>query len=433
MTRTPWGDSQELRGRRLRPGYRLPRATVERNQRARLLGAMVAVVAERGYDATNVSHVVELSGVSRTAFYRQFSNKEECFLAVVDEVLEFTGAAVAKAWNEPGSWEERLRAAFDAFVRQVVEQPAAAQMCMIDTYAAGPAGVARANTGAALFERMIGQSLEQSPERAGMPAPVVRAVVGGIQKVMTTRLRRGEAAELPALVPKLWEWAITYETPSTPLAKPRVRRSAAAESSFAPRNQRERICAAVAAMAAENGYAALRIEEVVARAGMSLSSFYNHFATREEAFEAAYEVGLRQAFAAVLPAYEQQEDWRHGVNALNAAILDHLTAEEAWARLGIVESLAAGPGALERRDDALATFAALLQPGLETQPGLSPVAAEAIAGGVYALIYDHISAHGVARLAELRPAATFVALAPFVGADEAVAIANERPRHVRPT
>jgi Bacterial regulatory proteins, tetR family len=81
MTETPWGDAGQLRSRKLAPGYRLPPESVARNQRWRLMAAMVAAVAERGYERTTVGDVVELSGVSRTAFYRHYANKEDCFVA----------------------------------------------------------------------------------------------------------------------------------------------------------------------------------------------------------------------------------------------------------------------------------------------------------------------------------------------------------------
>ena len=66
MTRTPWGDATELRERMLRPGRGTPREEAEKNQRERLLAAMVATVADHGYEATPVADLVKLSGVSRT-------------------------------------------------------------------------------------------------------------------------------------------------------------------------------------------------------------------------------------------------------------------------------------------------------------------------------------------------------------------------------
>ena len=69
MARTPWGDAAQLREKKLRPGRGTPREEAERNQRERLFAAMVATVAEKGYEATTVADLVKLSGVSRSAFY----------------------------------------------------------------------------------------------------------------------------------------------------------------------------------------------------------------------------------------------------------------------------------------------------------------------------------------------------------------------------
>src|SRR5215218_1534364 len=75
MVRTPWGDAASLRERKLRE---------------RLFAAMVGTVAEKGYEATTVADLVELSGVSRSAFYRHFDDKQACFLAAVKAMVEPT-------------------------------------------------------------------------------------------------------------------------------------------------------------------------------------------------------------------------------------------------------------------------------------------------------------------------------------------------------
>src|SRR5260370_29471297 len=53
----------------------LGREAVARHQRARLYGGMVESVYQRGYAGTSVAHVIALAGVSRRAFYEQFSNQ----------------------------------------------------------------------------------------------------------------------------------------------------------------------------------------------------------------------------------------------------------------------------------------------------------------------------------------------------------------------
>jgi hypothetical protein len=50
--------------------------------------------------------------------------------------------------------------------------------------------------------------------------------------------------------------------------------------------------------------------------------------------------------------------------------------------------------------------------------------AEAIGGALYALFYDHVKIKGPERLAELVPWAVYVTLTPFIGAEEAYAVAT---------
>src|SRR4051794_37279193 len=75
---------------RARSGFttprRLPRGRhalapeeVLRDQRQRLLAAVPGVVAERGYEAMSVADIVKAAAVSRNAFYKNFSDKQECF------------------------------------------------------------------------------------------------------------------------------------------------------------------------------------------------------------------------------------------------------------------------------------------------------------------------------------------------------------------
>ncbi len=110
MTRTPWGDATELRERMLRPGRGTPREEAEKNQRERLFAAMVATVADKGYEATTVADLVNLSGVSRSAFYRHFADKEECFLTAAEALIEPTARSDQEPAESGASGEERTRA-----------------------------------------------------------------------------------------------------------------------------------------------------------------------------------------------------------------------------------------------------------------------------------------------------------------------------------
>src|SRR5262249_26105238 len=75
----------ELALGQLPPGrHGLPRSFVVRNQRLRLIAAMLRSLPEHGYAGTTISHLTQEAGLSRAAFYGQFSSKEDCFLATYD-------------------------------------------------------------------------------------------------------------------------------------------------------------------------------------------------------------------------------------------------------------------------------------------------------------------------------------------------------------
>jgi hypothetical protein len=99
--------------------------------------------------------------------------------------------------------------------------------------------------------------------------------------------------------------------------------------------------------------------------------------------------------------------------------------EPEYTRLGAVEIYAVGKRALALRDTVMGGLEALLIPGYELAPETPPIAAEAIGGAVYALIHDQVKRKGPESLPELAPMATYITLAPFLGAEEAYEAATE--------
>ena len=95
------------------------------------------------------------------------------------------------------------------------------------------------------------------------------------------------------------------------------------------------------------------------------------------------------------------------------------TAQFESAVVGLVEMYTVGKRALQTRDTVMEGLEALLVPGYELSPDTPPIAAEAIGGAIYALIHDQVKRKGPESMPELAPMATYMTLAPFVGADEA--------------
>jgi AcrR family transcriptional regulator len=422
---TPWGPAGELRSRQLRPGPGNAPDAVARNQRERLYGATVAAIAQHGYEATRVADILQLAGVSRSAFYRYFDNKLECFLATLDALAEITRRHVIDSYRDAGpSWDERLRAVFEGVVEMVLAQPPAARVWLVEIYAAGPEAIDRVERMADQLEALATRAIGETPERSDMPPEGVRAVLGGLRQIIHTRLRHGREDELPALVPNLLDWALRYNTPPTRLRRPRKPPPLPIPTPD-PDEQRRKILAAVTALVAERGYQETTITELSQRAAVSLTTFYNHFASKQEAFIAAIDDGERQLVELALPAYENAADWPHAAHDVIHAFFAFNATHPAMAQLGGMRIFSGGAKGFDLHEHATGRFGAVLRGGYREHPDTSPIAAEAISATVAALLYQQIRRRGPERVYEVAGIASFLALAPFVGPEEACALANE--------
>jgi TetR/AcrR family transcriptional regulator len=419
MTMTPWGEAERLHERRLRPGPGTSREEVERNQLERLYGATVAVTAEAGYGRTRVADVIALAGVSRATFYRFFQNKQECFLATLDALISAAIEATSTPIREAGTWEERAGAAIEVFTDLLVRQPASACFCLVESYAAGQAALDRVDEAMAGFERLIREILEQAPEQhAPMPPELTAAVVGGLRKIIHTRLHRQRQHELVELLPAVLNLSLTaYRPPPRPLVAETL--PSPPPASPADADPVARICRATLAVVARHGYAGSSITEIAAEAGVSLSTFYAHFEGKEAVLDSAVDAGRKRLLAAAEPALREAPDWPRGIRASVEASLAFFQSEPDYTRVMTFEIFGAGAEAVELLDRALDAGGPFLDGGYEIAPDADQVAREVVPTFVYALIADRVRRRGVVDLPDLTPIATYIVLAPFLGPGEA--------------
>lgn len=104
-------------------------------QRARLLDAIVEVVAAKGYDAATVADIVRVARISRGTFYELFDSKRACFGAAYllgSEVLEHR---VDEAVADAVDWRDELRLGIRAYLTALVTEPRFAQVFLTETRA----------------------------------------------------------------------------------------------------------------------------------------------------------------------------------------------------------------------------------------------------------------------------------------------------------
>jgi AcrR family transcriptional regulator len=167
--------------------------------------------------------------------------------------------------------------------------------------------------------------------------------------------------------------------------------------------------AAMASAVAERGYAAATVADVIARAGVSRKTFYEQFENKEACFLAAYDAGVEAMLDAIDEAIRAAAPGGPLTiaRAGTARYLSTLAANPAFARTFLVEVLAAGPRALDRRSRVHERFAEQLatvhRASRASRYRSEPDARlfRACVGAIHELVTDHVVRFGAETLPAL--------------------------------
>lgn len=195
------------------------------------------------------------------------------------------------------------------------------------------------------------------------------------------------------------------------------------------RDPRERILVAMAEIVAKRGYQGTTIEHIVKRAGISRATFYEHFENREDCLLAGFADAERELQRRVAKTAETGE-WPDRVRAALTAFLDYCASEPALARTCLVESVTAGPVAMERYEHALTSFAPLFRDGrdyLDRASELPDDLEDLIIGGIVWMVHQRLLRNEIDEITGLLPTMLEFALVPYLGEERAAEVIAARP------
>jgi AcrR family transcriptional regulator len=207
--------------------------------------------------------------------------------------------------------------------------------------------------------------------------------------------------------------------------------------------QRSRLLSAAVDAVNDVGYARLTVAQVISRARVSRKTFYDMFTDRDDCFLAAYEHGVARARVVASEAYARQDGWREGVRAALGRLLMLMDEEPGLAKLCIVEALGAGERVLSRRAELIEELAGVVDQGRDLSESVSEpafVTAEAIVGGVLAVVHTRLLDGSEDPLTDLLGPLMSMIVLPYLGARAAsrefargaVEVARERQTRARP-
>jgi AcrR family transcriptional regulator len=168
----------------------------EQSQRQRIIDAMIESCAEKTYAATTIADIVKRASISRTTFYKRFSNKRACFDKALDSCIEALRTTAAEAHAPSDAPPEAVRKAAAAMLELMGSRPALAQMVAGDAVTVEPAVVSR-------YRKLLIPALEGLWNAAGEPRRSQAdpgLAFGRIQVLIFSQIAAGRTAQLPGLL-----------------------------------------------------------------------------------------------------------------------------------------------------------------------------------------------------------------------------------------
>ena len=184
---------------------------VARNQRERLIAALIEALYEVGYQKTTVSLIGQRAAVSKSDFYKHFESKDDCFIAAYDAAIDRVRKQVVATCEEDEDWEwaRRVQAGIDTLLKAFAAEPALASIALVEGLRAGRGVYDRYQAAVESFVGYLREGAPLTPGGSEVPEATDEAVVGGIASLLGRRVLAGEVERLPELFPEILEFVLT--------------------------------------------------------------------------------------------------------------------------------------------------------------------------------------------------------------------------------
>jgi len=262
-------------------------------KREALLAAGLKVVATHGYAKASVSRIAAASGVSLGSLYSYFPSHQD----LLDELLPAEGerllAHIQKAARGTGPFFERERLAFSAFYDFVARRPSLLRVLVEAEIAAPGSYVRLMDTIRARYYRALEKAVANGEIRASDDhfLQVATHVLTGTRGIIAIGFsdREGNRFLKPGKLP---DWVADTYLKFVRHGLDDRKPFSWGKSDFAPPlppvapDTRLRLMLSAAQAMQAKGFAGTTVADIVQGAGVAVGTFYIHFQSREELFDA---------------------------------------------------------------------------------------------------------------------------------------------------
>jgi AcrR family transcriptional regulator len=211
------------------------------------------------------------------------------------------------------------------------------------------------------------------------------------------------------------------------------------EAEEVARNQRGRLHGAMVEAVARHGFWDTTLRELVSLAGVSKSTFYEHFEGKQDCFLSTFDEIVLDVGGRVDLAFDKPGELRTKLLAGFTTLLTVIAEEQAASALVTVESFTLGPVAVPYRERASERLEEALRRAFDESPSsyrASPLTVRGIVEGIRTCVYHHLRAGIGAQLpAAAEPIVEWTMCfdrPPGEKAQRGAAVARREPRRPQP-
>jgi AcrR family transcriptional regulator/DNA-binding MarR family transcriptional regulator len=172
-------------------------------QRKRLLSAAIRSLDEAGYANTSVAQITSRARVSRRTFYELFATREDCLLAVFEDVIALIERDLQAAELETLPWRERVRQGLWTILCFFEREPTLARVCVVQSLQGDAKLLARREALLARLVAIVEEGRNESAKAERAPSLTAEGLVGAALSILYTRLLRERREPLTDLLGEL--------------------------------------------------------------------------------------------------------------------------------------------------------------------------------------------------------------------------------------
>lgn len=176
---------------------------MEKAQREKLLWAMMAELAEKGYKETTVETPLAVAGISAAEFEAEFADKDACLFAAYDYLTEFALSQATSDCESEREWPERLREGLKKLLEAIAAEPGMAKAMTRSFPGIRPSTYQRYVDLLSRFLPYMEEGRKYSGVAEELPGEVELLAVGAAEAIIFSEVDAGRAERLPKMMPEI--------------------------------------------------------------------------------------------------------------------------------------------------------------------------------------------------------------------------------------